>query len=243
MKYGGSVLWGTMVFFLVAIAASHLSRTRIMLVAAVIAIGVELFRLVHFPWLDAFRLTLPGALLLGRIFSVWNMVAYGVGIAIGALLDRSAWSVTLPKVEPMRPRRYLPRLPLRGFFDVFLTALLLDLPLAFLEACLEVFLEVFLEAFFAAFLGAVFATFFGAFFGAFLPVALEAFLAVLPVVLLVGDFVAAFRLDFATAFFAALVFDVFAVRFDAARFLRAGGRATGASITGSETIPSPASGM
>ena len=83
VKYGGSVLWGTMVFFLVAMAASTLSRPRIALVAAVIAIGVELFRLVHFPWLDAFRLTLPGALLLGRIFSVWNMVAYGVGIALG----------------------------------------------------------------------------------------------------------------------------------------------------------------
>ena len=58
----------------------------------VIAIGVELFRLVHFPWLDAFRLTLPGALLLGRVFSVWNMVAYGVGIGLGMLLDRLAMS-------------------------------------------------------------------------------------------------------------------------------------------------------
>ena len=41
---------------------------RIALIAAVIAIGVELFRLVHFPWLNAFRLTLPGALLLGAHF-------------------------------------------------------------------------------------------------------------------------------------------------------------------------------
>ena len=89
VKYGGSVLWGTMVFFLVASAASHLSRSRMAAIAVVIAIGVELFRLVHFPWLDAFRLTLPGALLLGRIFSVWNMVGYGVGIGIGVLLDRS----------------------------------------------------------------------------------------------------------------------------------------------------------
>lgn len=77
VKYGGSALWGTMVFFLVAIAGSHLSRTRIVLIAAVIASGVELFRLVHFPWLDAFRLTLPGALLLGRIFSVWNVAEIG----------------------------------------------------------------------------------------------------------------------------------------------------------------------
>ncbi|MDO9294713.1 DUF2809 domain-containing protein [Bradyrhizobium sp.] len=92
VKYGGSVLWGTMVFFLLAMAASTLSRPRIALVAAVIAIGVELFRLVHFPWLDAFRLTLPGALLLGRIFSMWNMVAYGVGIALGVSFDHLAMS-------------------------------------------------------------------------------------------------------------------------------------------------------
>jgi hypothetical protein len=97
VKYGGSVLWGTMVFVLVAIAASRLFPARIAATAVAIAIGVELFRLVHLPWLDAFRLTLPGALLLGRIFSIWNMLAYGVGIAIGALLDRSVLSVLRPK--------------------------------------------------------------------------------------------------------------------------------------------------
>ena len=88
VKYGGSTLWGTMVFFLMAMAGSNLSRPRIALVSAVIAVSVELFRLVHAPWLDAFRLTLPGALLLGRIFSAWNMLAYGVGIVLGVLLDR-----------------------------------------------------------------------------------------------------------------------------------------------------------
>src|SRR3990170_2713309 len=98
VKYGGSVLWGTMVFLLVAMAASHLSRPLIALIAAGIAVGVELFRLVHFPWLDAFRLTLPGALLLGRIFSVWNMAAYGVGITIGMLLDRSMLSAVSRRV-------------------------------------------------------------------------------------------------------------------------------------------------
>ena len=89
VKYGGSVLWGTMVFFLVAMAASNLSRRRIALISAAIAIRVELFRLVHAPWLDAFRLTLAGALLLGRIFSAWDMLAYGVGIVLGMLLDRA----------------------------------------------------------------------------------------------------------------------------------------------------------
>jgi hypothetical protein len=77
-----------MVFLLVATIASGLSRRSVALVAAVIAIGVELFRLVHTPWLDAFRLTMVGALLLGRIFSLWDILAYGVGIAVGALLDK-----------------------------------------------------------------------------------------------------------------------------------------------------------
>jgi hypothetical protein len=87
-KYGGSVLWGTMVFFAVSIPASGRSRMQIARIAASIAIGVELSRLVHRPWLDDFRLTMAGALLLGRVFSPWNLVAYGCGILVGLLFDR-----------------------------------------------------------------------------------------------------------------------------------------------------------
>ena len=93
VKYGGSALWGGMVFFLVAMASARLSRPSVAVVAAAIAIVVELFRLVHTPWLDAFRLTLAGALLLGRIFSPLDMLAYGVGIAMGVLLDRVEMSL------------------------------------------------------------------------------------------------------------------------------------------------------
>jgi hypothetical protein len=88
VKYGGSILWGSMVFFLVAMAASNRSRRSIALISAAIAVCVELFRLVHAPSLDTFRLTLAGALLLGRIFSAWDMVAYGVGIILAMALDR-----------------------------------------------------------------------------------------------------------------------------------------------------------
>lgn len=52
-----------------------------------IAICVEMFRLCHSPWLDQFRLTLFGALLLGRIFSLWNIVAYAFGIALALAVD------------------------------------------------------------------------------------------------------------------------------------------------------------
>jgi hypothetical protein len=88
VKYGGSVLWGTMVFFLVSVLASGRSHTRIASIAASIAVCVELSRLVHSPWLDDFRLTMAGALLLGRVFSTWNLVAYALGILLGAALDR-----------------------------------------------------------------------------------------------------------------------------------------------------------
>lgn len=88
VKYGGSLLWGTMVFFLVAIAAAEQSRRTAALIALAIAVCVELLRLVHTPWLDAFRLTTAGALLLGRIFSLWNIVAYAAGILLGVALDQ-----------------------------------------------------------------------------------------------------------------------------------------------------------
>jgi len=93
VKYGGSVLWGTMVFFLVAIFVAHQPRLNVAVMSGMIAICVELFRLVHTPWLDAFRLTITGALLLGRVFSVWNIGAYLAGIVLGMILDRLAWSL------------------------------------------------------------------------------------------------------------------------------------------------------
>lgn len=88
VKYGGSVLWGAMVLFILAAVLPRLSRDRIAVVAFVVATAVEFFKLVHAPWLDGFRLTLPGALLLGRVFSAWDILAYAMGIAVGAAIDR-----------------------------------------------------------------------------------------------------------------------------------------------------------
>jgi uncharacterized protein DUF2809 len=93
VKYGGSILWGAMVFFLVAIAAPQSSRRNVVLISAVIAVCVEMFRLVQTPWLDEFRLTLAGTLLLGRIFSLWDILAYGGGIALALGLDHLAGRV------------------------------------------------------------------------------------------------------------------------------------------------------
>ena len=88
VKYGGSLLWATMVFLLVGLLLPRLPRSQLAVIAMAVAAVVEFSRLVHTPWLDAFRLTTAGALLLGRIFSLWNLAAYAVGIGLGIWLDR-----------------------------------------------------------------------------------------------------------------------------------------------------------
>jgi hypothetical protein len=92
VKYGGSLLWATMVLLLVGVLLPQLTRAQIAAIAMAIAVVVEFSRLVHTPWLDAFRLTTAGALLLGRIFSLWNLVAYAAGIAFGVWID---WLVAM----------------------------------------------------------------------------------------------------------------------------------------------------
>ncbi|MBB3608135.1 DUF2809 domain-containing protein [Rhizobium sp. BK602] len=87
VKYGGSILWGSMVYLLLASMRVTAKHGKIAGTAALIAMCVEFFRLVHMPWLDAFRLTTAGALLLGRVFSLWNILAYAVGIAAALALD------------------------------------------------------------------------------------------------------------------------------------------------------------
>jgi Protein of unknown function (DUF2809) len=87
-KYGGSAIWGAMVYCVVAALFPSRRPVDIALIAAAVAILSELFRLYHTPGLDAFRATLFGALLLGRTFLIWNIVAYLVAIAAATGIDR-----------------------------------------------------------------------------------------------------------------------------------------------------------
>jgi Protein of unknown function (DUF2809) len=89
VKYGGSVLWALMVYWIVSTLLPSWRLPAVALLAGVIATAVEFVKLYHSRALDAFRLTLPGALLLGRFFSVWDIVAYWFAIFVGAFLDSS----------------------------------------------------------------------------------------------------------------------------------------------------------
>jgi hypothetical protein len=86
-KYGGSVLWAAMIYWLAALVAPGARPVRLAVVAAVIATAVELFKLVHTPGLDAFRLTFAGKVVLGRFFYWSDFVAYYVAIALAAVVD------------------------------------------------------------------------------------------------------------------------------------------------------------
>ena len=87
VKYGGSTMWALMIYWIVTAVLPSWRPSLAVLVAGVIATAVEYVKLLHSPALDAFRLTLPGILILGRFFSVRDIAAYWVAIAAGALLD------------------------------------------------------------------------------------------------------------------------------------------------------------
>jgi hypothetical protein len=89
VKYGGSMLWAAMIYWIVAALAPAWTALTAGIFSGVIAAMVEFFKLYHESVLDSFRRTLLGSLLLGRYFSIWDIVAYCAAIAIAVWLDRS----------------------------------------------------------------------------------------------------------------------------------------------------------
>ena len=87
VKYGGSALWAVMVYWLVAFVLPQKAPRFLGLLAAVVAAAVECFKLYHSAGLDAFRLTLAGKLLLGRVFSLQDIAVYWLAIVVAACLD------------------------------------------------------------------------------------------------------------------------------------------------------------
>ncbi len=91
VKYGGSTMWALMIYWVMALVLRGSGPGRVLVLAGMVATAVEFLKLYRTPPLDAFRGTLPGILLLGKYFSVWDIVAYWVAIGVGAVVD--AWLV------------------------------------------------------------------------------------------------------------------------------------------------------
>jgi Protein of unknown function (DUF2809) len=86
-KYLGSVLWAVALYWFLAALLPKLRPPAIAALAIIIATLLELSRLVPVAPIDAFRLTFAGKILLGRFFSIKNIAAYILAIALTATLD------------------------------------------------------------------------------------------------------------------------------------------------------------
>jgi hypothetical protein len=87
VKYAGSMLWAALIYWLISTIFSRTPPFIALLIAACIATAVEFFKLYRSPHMDAFRTTLPGILLLGKYFSIRDIAAYWIAIAIATAFD------------------------------------------------------------------------------------------------------------------------------------------------------------
>ena len=81
------MLWALMIYWIVSTLLGSARPAVGAIVSGLMATEVECIKLYRAPWLDAFRLTLPGVILLGRYFSLRDIAAYWVAIALGAFID------------------------------------------------------------------------------------------------------------------------------------------------------------
>src|SRR5882757_5735677 len=91
-KYLGSALWAIALYWFLATLLPKLRPIAIATIAILISTLLELSRLIPIAPIDAFRETCAGKILLGRFFSVKNIAAYILAIALTAILDHSLLS-------------------------------------------------------------------------------------------------------------------------------------------------------
>ena len=90
VKYGGSFLWATMIYWLIAFVFVRRPSTTLGLIALFVTTAVEFFKRIHTPFLDSFRHTFIGKVLLGRYFSYTDIAVYWVAIFCAVWIDRAA---------------------------------------------------------------------------------------------------------------------------------------------------------
>ncbi len=88
-KYGGDSLWALVVFLCFGFAFPRGSTPRLAMVAVGFAWSVEFLQLYHAPWIDGIRATRLGHLVLGNVFNSPDLLAYAVGVGLGAWAERA----------------------------------------------------------------------------------------------------------------------------------------------------------
>ena len=86
-KYPGDVLWALMVFLAWGILLPAAPTFYICISTLATSYAVEFLKLYPSPWLEHVRATTIGHLVFGSVFSWRNLVAYTIGVAIGATVE------------------------------------------------------------------------------------------------------------------------------------------------------------
>lgn len=84
----GDALWAAMILFWIGLLSPHLTPAWRAFTAYGVCVAVEVSQLFHTPWLDAFRATTPGHLLLGSGFDGRDLWAYLAGVIVSAIIEQ-----------------------------------------------------------------------------------------------------------------------------------------------------------
>jgi len=84
----GDSLWAMMIYFLVRFLFANRSIKKAILMSIIFCFAVEFSQLYHSGWIDMVRRTTLGGLILGYGFLWSDLVAYLLGIGLGAAVDR-----------------------------------------------------------------------------------------------------------------------------------------------------------
>jgi hypothetical protein len=87
-KYGGDALWALLVFFGFGFVFRRVSTLRLFLISLCFAWAIEFSQMYHAHWIGSIRSTRIGHLILGSTFNSPDLLAYVVGVALGAAGER-----------------------------------------------------------------------------------------------------------------------------------------------------------
>jgi hypothetical protein len=94
-EYPGDALWALMVYYGIGCLWPQLKLLPRAVSALLLSYGVELSQLFHTDWLDRFRSTIIGHLMLGQGFQWADLVAYTLGVWVGFLGEKAIrWVIT-----------------------------------------------------------------------------------------------------------------------------------------------------
>lgn len=88
-NYPGDALWAWVVLLCVAWLKPAIARSRLVAWALLIAFAIEFLQLYQAPWIQALRANKLAYLVLGNGFDPLDLLAYVLGIGVGAVVD---WS-------------------------------------------------------------------------------------------------------------------------------------------------------